>query len=180
MNYLEILLKCRFWSNMSLVRAWDSEFLTNSQCSLKLLVPGPDFFFCLPFPGGSAGKESACNARDLGLMPGLGRSPGEGNDYPPQYSGLEYSLDLQSIGSQRVRHDWVTFTFTVLRTVGLAWIHCWTWFWVVEWWVDHEVEFHSSLFSRGVLSNFIRGIYSCFFPGGHRKAVPPNRLTFLP
>ena len=87
------------------------------------------------FLGDSDGKESACNARDLGLIPGLGRSPGEGNDYPPQYSGLEYSLDLQSIGSQRVRHDWVTFTFTVLRTVGLAWIHCWTWFWVVEWWI---------------------------------------------
>ena len=48
MNCLEILLKCRFWSNMSLVRAWDSEFLTNSQWSLKLLVPGPDFFFVFP------------------------------------------------------------------------------------------------------------------------------------
>ena len=94
MNYLEILLKCRFWSNMSLVRAWDSEFLTNSQWNLKLLVPGPDFF-CLPFPGGSAGKQSVCNTQDLGSIPGLGRSPGEGNDYPPQYSGLEYSLDFR-------------------------------------------------------------------------------------
>ena len=34
------------------------------------------------FPGGSVGKESACNAGDLGLIPGSGRSPGEGNDYP--------------------------------------------------------------------------------------------------
>ena len=34
------------------------------------------------FPGGSAVKESACNERDLGLIPGLGRSPGEGNGYP--------------------------------------------------------------------------------------------------
>ena len=41
------------------------------------------------FPGGSAGKESARNAGDLGLVPGLGRSPGEGNSYPFQYSGLE-------------------------------------------------------------------------------------------
>ena len=41
-------------------------------------------------------KESTCNAGDLGLIPGLGRSPGEGNGYPLQYSGLE-----KSMGSQR-------------------------------------------------------------------------------
>ena len=41
------------------------------------------------FPGGSAGKESACNAGDLGSIPGLGRSPGAGNDNPLQYSCLE-------------------------------------------------------------------------------------------
>ena len=45
------------------------------------------------FPCGSAGKESACNVRDLGSIPGLGRSPGEGNDYPIWYSGLENSMD---------------------------------------------------------------------------------------
>ena len=39
------------------------------------------------------GKEFACNAGDLGLIPGLGRSPGEGNGYPLQYSGLENSMD---------------------------------------------------------------------------------------
>ena len=43
--------------------------------------------------GGSAGKESACNAEDLALIPGLGRSPGEGKGYPFQYSGLENSMD---------------------------------------------------------------------------------------
>ena len=41
------------------------------------------------FPGGSAGKESAGNAGDLGSIPGLGRSPGEGKGCPLQYSGLE-------------------------------------------------------------------------------------------
>ena len=41
------------------------------------------------FPGGSDGKESACKGGDLGLIPGLGRFPGEGNDYLLQYSGLE-------------------------------------------------------------------------------------------
>ena len=42
--------------------------------------------FGLGFPGGSDGKESACNVGDLGSIPGLGRSPGEGNNYPLQYS----------------------------------------------------------------------------------------------
>ena len=45
------------------------------------------------FPCGSAGKESACNAGDLGSIPGLERSPGEGKGYPLQYSGLENSMD---------------------------------------------------------------------------------------
>ena len=41
------------------------------------------------FPGGSDGKESSCNARDLGSIPGLGRSPGGGHGNPLQYSSLE-------------------------------------------------------------------------------------------
>ena len=45
------------------------------------------------FPGGSDGKESACNAGDLGPTPALGRSPGEGNSYPLHYSGLENAMD---------------------------------------------------------------------------------------
>ena len=45
------------------------------------------------FPGGSDSKESACNVEDLGLLPGSGRLPGEGNGYPLQYSGLENSMD---------------------------------------------------------------------------------------
>ena len=45
------------------------------------------------FPGGSDGKESACKAEDPGSIPGLGRSPGEGNGNPSQYSCLEKSMD---------------------------------------------------------------------------------------
>jgi len=45
------------------------------------------------FPCGSAGKESTCNVGDMGLIPGLGRSPGEGKGYPLQYSDLEKSMD---------------------------------------------------------------------------------------
>ena len=48
---------------------------------------------CMGFLGGSVGKESACNAGDLGSIPELGRSPGEGKGYPLQYSGLENSMD---------------------------------------------------------------------------------------
>ena len=47
----------------------------------------------MDFPGGLDSKKSACNVGDMGLIPGLGRSPGEGNDYPLQYSGLENSMD---------------------------------------------------------------------------------------
>ena len=51
------------------------------------------FPFRQGFPCNSAGKETACNARDLGLIPGLGRSPGEGKGYPLQYSCLENFMD---------------------------------------------------------------------------------------
>ena len=45
------------------------------------------------FPDSSAGKESTCNVENLGSVPGLGRSPGEGNGYPLEYSCLENSKD---------------------------------------------------------------------------------------
>ena len=66
------------------------------------------------FPGGSGGKASVYNAEDLGLIPGSGRFPGEGNSNPLQYSCLENPIDggawcrLLSMGSQRVAHDWAT------------------------------------------------------------------------
>jgi len=55
----------------------------------------PETYECLSFgfPGGSDSKASACNAGDLGLIPGLGRSPGEGNGNPLQYSFLENPMD---------------------------------------------------------------------------------------
>ena len=68
-------------------------------------------FFGGGFPGGSDSKDSACNAGDLGSIPALGRSPGEGNGYPLQYSCLENPMDrgawwaIQSMGSQRVEHN---------------------------------------------------------------------------
>ena len=65
------------------------------------------------FPHSSVGKESACNAEDLGSIPGSGRSPGEGNGNPLQYSCLENPVDSGAWratvhGVTRVRHDLVT------------------------------------------------------------------------
>ena len=58
----------------------------------------------LGFSGGSAGTDFTCSAGDLGLIPGFQRSPGEGNDYPLQYSGLE---TVKSIGLQsRILMTW--------------------------------------------------------------------------
>ena len=59
-------------------------------CWRRDRLPTPVF---LGFPCDSAGKESACNVGDQGLIPGLGRSPGEGKGYPLQYSGLVNSMD---------------------------------------------------------------------------------------
>ena len=64
------------------------------------------------FPGHWDCKEDACSAGVLGLIPGLGRSPGEGHGNPLQYSCLENPHGQKSqvghMGSQRVGHDWTT------------------------------------------------------------------------
>ena len=56
-------------------------------------------------PSGSDGKESACNARDLGLVPGLGRSPGEGHGTPLFFPGESHGQRILAGWLQRVRHD---------------------------------------------------------------------------
>ena len=61
---------------------------------------------------GSAGKESACNEGDLGSIPGLRRSPGEGKGYPFQYSGLENSTDCIVHGVTKSRTRLSDFTFS--------------------------------------------------------------------
>ena len=82
----------------------------NSYGWLKLFILLDIYTLSMGF---SVGKESTCKPGDLGLIPGLGRSLGEGKSYPLQYSGLENSMDrrpegLQSMGSQRVGHDYAT------------------------------------------------------------------------
>ena len=79
----------------------------------------------LGFPCGSAGKESACNAGDLGSIPGLGRSPGEGKGYPLQYSGLENSMDYTVLG--------VVKSPIALLPGELAYMHTlWSWLLALE------------------------------------------------
>ena len=72
-------------------------------------LPIPVF---LGFSYGSASKESAYNERDLGSIPGLGRSPGEGKDYLLQYSGLENSIDCIVHGVTKNRTGLSNFTLT--------------------------------------------------------------------
>ena len=86
---------------------------------VQLSSLAPSLLSAKYFPGDSDDKKSACNAGDLGLIPGLGRSPGQGNSYPLQYSGLENSMDrgagrIQSIRLQRVRA-----TFTQIQSGSL-------------------------------------------------------------
>ena len=71
------------------------DFWVRKICWRRDRSPTPVF---LGFPCGSAGKESTCGVGDLGLIPGLGRSLGEGKGYPLQYSGLENPMDCMVHG----------------------------------------------------------------------------------
>ena len=82
---------------------------------------------CLGFPGGSAGKESARNAGDLGSIPGLGRSPGGGNCYPLQYSGLENSMDYTVHGVTKSRTRLSHFYLHQVLVAACELFSCNTW-----------------------------------------------------
>ena len=81
----------------------------------------------MDFPSGSAGKEFTCSTGDPGLIPGLGRSPGEGNGYPLQYSGLENSMDCIVHGlakSQRRLSEFIYFNILFLDLVHISLAGC--------------------------------------------------------
>ena len=95
-------------------QAWDQTHVSYVSCIGKKVLYHQHHL--RSFPGTSDGKESACNARDQGLIPGWGRSPGGGNSNPHQYACLENSMEeesggLQTMGSRRVSHDWASNTF---------------------------------------------------------------------
>ena len=116
--------------------------------------------FC-GFFGGTNGKESACSAKDPGSIPGLGRSPGEGNGNPLQYSCLENSMDggswrLHSMGSQRVGHDRLTSLASDLyqlqtkhKCIGMSST-------LIPYYVDHFSFFHLLIWA--LLSSHSSGI----------------------
>ena len=83
------------------------------QCSLVLMKAQ------MGFSGGSAGKESACNAGDLGSVPGLGRSPGEGKGYPLQYYGLEKSMDCIVPGVAKSQTWLSNFHLTSMKLIQI-------------------------------------------------------------
>ena len=95
-------------------------FLVALQCCVSFRCSAKWFslwiYVYMGFSGDLVSKESACIVGDLGSILGLGRSPREWNGNPLQYSCLENPMyeesgGLQSMGSQRVGHDWVTNTF---------------------------------------------------------------------
>ena len=109
------------------------QLITNISSASKLFYMG--------FPGGSDGKESACNAGDPGSVLGLGRSPGEGNGNPLQYSCLENPMDrgawwaaVHGVAKNRTRLSDFTFTFhfhalekeMATHSSVLAWRSPWT------------------------------------------------------
>jgi len=75
-------------------------------------------------PCGSAGKESSCNVGDLGSIPGLGRSPGEGKGYPLQYSCLENSMDCIVHGVAKSRTQLSDFHFYFKRKTEMNTLKC--------------------------------------------------------
>ena len=85
---------------------WYNKYFSNVSLEVTFLVETSG-----GFPGGSDDKASVCNAGDPGSIPGLGRSPGEGNGSPLQYSCLKNPMDRGvwlAIGSQRVGHNLAT------------------------------------------------------------------------
>ena len=86
------------------------QFLIWEDLLEKGRLPTPVF---LGLPCGPAGKESAYNAGDLGLIPGLGRAPGEGKGYPLQCSGLEISMDYTVHGVTEFDMTFITKSLVI-------------------------------------------------------------------
>ena len=81
--------------------------------------------FILDLPGGSNGEESACSAGDPGSIPGLGRSPGEGDGYPFQYSCLKNSMDRGAwqVTVHGVANNWTWLSnFNYLFILEMKWV----------------------------------------------------------
>ena len=92
-----------------------SNYVSLSRALLHSKLIDVHTMFQMGFPCGSAGKESTCNVGDLGSISGSGRSSGEGNTYPLQYSGLENSMDCVVHGVTKSWTRLSDFHFTVFQ-----------------------------------------------------------------
>ena len=107
-------LACLHWSEffpsnmLKKLKWWEMQTV----CQVKWMFAFMGFLdWFWGFPCGSAGQESTCSSGDLGLIPGLGRSSGEGKGYPLQYSGLENSMDSIVHGVTKSRTQLSDFHF---------------------------------------------------------------------
>ena len=105
------------------------------------------------FPCGLADKEAACNVGNLGLIPGLGRSFGEGKGYPLQYSGLENSMNC--IVHEVTKRGW-------LRDEMVGW--------------HHQLDGHEFEQARGVGDG--QGSLACCSPWGHKELDMTEKLNW--
>ena len=126
--------------------------------------------FCRGYLCGLVCKESSCNAGDLGLIPVLRRSPGEGEGYPFQYSGLKNSWTIHSIVLQRVVYDWVTSTFILLACFKQRFCRI-----IVETFYDLGKLFLGYLLDWR-LSYFFSLVFSYFFK---HQCLPGNFFFFI-
>ena len=124
--------------------------------------PSPVF---LGFPCGSAGKEFFCNAGDLGLIPGSGRSPGEGKGYPLQYSGLENSMGC-------IGHE-VSKSWTQLNNFHTSCIHLGSPN-VLQRFYNFFKKLWFSIFEPILLCMCAKSLQSCLSPCDPMDCSPPG------
>ena len=135
--------------NLPAVQETRYNFWVGKICWRRERQPTPVF---LGFLCGSAGKESTCNVGDLGLTPGLGRSPGEWKGYPLQYSGLENSMDciVHGVAKSQTQLSNVHFQSP---TYSISWSPNVFWKRTVS---QRFIGFSSVQFSPSVLSDSLR------------------------
>ena len=118
---MKVIVTARYLSNTCHSRVYlVSPGLTTIRSGLLLIFPYSSAQHVKDIACGSAGKESACNVGDLALIPGLGRSPGGGNRYPLQYSGLENSMDCIAHGVAKSQTQLSDFHFQVYLSKELV------------------------------------------------------------
>ena len=141
----KIFDKSRYWVKNKFIQQRKISFLHDFLICSKAI-------FQERFPRWLSGNEFACNVGHLGLIPGLGRSPGEGKGYPLQYSGLENSMDCIVHGvakSQTGLRNFLFFFFWVVNTCLPMQKMCRCEFSPLSWEnpMEEEMATHSSIFA---------------------------------